>query len=122
VDSGPAAFMREIIAEAVQSDPENYSEAVLGRPAKDYCKWIKGKEAWGGAIELAILSSFYGFEIVVVNSLHGIVNRFGEDQKYGTRAFLIYDGIHYDPLYLEPFDVSILLFVPRKKQKNAIRQ
>ncbi|XP_059486462.1 ubiquitin thioesterase OTU1 [Neocloeon triangulifer] len=108
VETGTSHFMRDIIAEKVRNDPENYNEAFLGKTPSEYCSWIKKSEAWGGAIELSILSSFYGFEIVVVNSLHGIVNRFGEDQKYGMRAFLIYDGIHYDPLYLEPFDGSAL--------------
>ncbi|XP_065350856.1 ubiquitin thioesterase Otu1 isoform X2 [Cloeon dipterum] len=103
-DPDKAQFMRQIIVEKVRSDPEIYNEAFLEKPASDYCSWIQKPEAWGGAIEVSILSSFYGFEIVVVNSLHGIVNRFGEDQKYATRAFLIYDGIHYDPLYLEPYD------------------
>jgi len=108
VETGNSHMMRDVIAEKVINDPENYSEAILGKPPKEYCSWIKKADTWGGAIELSILSSFYGFEIVVVNSMHGIVNRFGEDQKYGMRAFLIYDGIHYDPLYLEPYNVSIL--------------
>lgn len=30
-----------------------------------------------------------------------MINRFGEDKKYPMRGFLLYDGIHYDPLYLE---------------------
>lgn len=30
-----------------------------------------------------------------------MINRFGEDKHYSMRGFLLYDGIHYDPLYLE---------------------
>ena len=45
-----------MIAAAVEGDPETYSEAFLGRPNADYCRWILDKDKWGGAIELSILS------------------------------------------------------------------
>jgi ubiquitin thioesterase OTU1 len=97
--------MRELVAATVKSQPEMYSEALLGKPNKDYCKWIQLDDSWGGAIEIAILSSYYGLEIDVVDTQNAIINKFGEDQNYGQRILLIYDGIHYDPLYLEPFSV-----------------
>ncbi|XP_043250943.1 yod1 deubiquitinase [Colletes latitarsis] len=106
VDSSCASFMREIIASAVAADPEEYSEGLLGRPNPEYCKWIMKSDSWGGAIELSILSKFYGLEIAVIDSINAIINRFGEDQHYAQRVFLIFDGIHYDPLYLEPLDGS----------------
>ena len=119
--------MREIVASAVKNQPDQYSEALLGKSSKEYQKWILQvyciltrldnsfkwsfdlqEDSWGGAIELAILSSYYGLEIDVVNTQHSLINKFGEDQEYGQRILLIYDGIHYDPLYLEPFSVSIV--------------
>lgn len=57
---------------------------------------------------MAILSRFYGLEMAVVDTLNAIINRFGEDKNYGQRVFLLFDGVHYDPLYLEQSDVSIL--------------
>lgn len=99
-------MMREIIANAVSRSPDEYCEAILGKPNHEYCEWILKPNSWGGAIELSILSQYYGMEIAVVDSSNGIINRFGEDQHYATRVFLIFDGIHYDPLYLEPLDVS----------------
>ncbi|PSN38997.1 Ubiquitin thioesterase OTU1 [Blattella germanica] len=104
VDVENAPFMRKIIAECVSNDPDNYSEAILGKPNPDYCKWILKSDSWGGAIELAVLSNFYGLEIAVVDTLNAIINRFGEDQRYAQRVFLMFDGIHYDPLYLEPLE------------------
>lgn len=104
IDSNCSGFMRELIANAVASDPEEYSEAILGKPNKSYCEWIMKPDSWGGGIEVSILSKFYGIEIVVVNSVSGIISRFGEDQHYSHRVFLIFDGIHYDPLYMEPFN------------------
>lgn len=64
-------------------------------------------ESWGGGIELSILSEFYEFEMAVVDiqSLH--ICKFGEDKNYSERLLLLYDGIHYDPLYFDPFDVIL---------------
>ncbi|XP_043289694.1 ubiquitin thioesterase OTU1 [Venturia canescens] len=101
IDPSCASYMREIIANAVASDPDEYSEAILGRPNSEYCEWILKPDSWGGAIELSILSRFYGLEIAVVDSINAIINRFGEDQHYAQRVFLLFNGIHYDPLYLE---------------------
>ncbi|KAG7211806.1 hypothetical protein KM043_011037 [Ampulex compressa] len=104
VDPSCASFMRKIIATAVAADPEEYSDAFLGRPNAEYCDWILKPESWGGAIELSILSKYYGLEIAVIDSINAIINRFGEDQRYAQRVFLLFDGIHYDPLYREPLD------------------
>lgn len=101
VDPECAQFMREIIATTVAKDLETYNPAVLGKSNEEYCEWIQKSESWGGAIEVSILSTFYGIEFAVVDIINGIINHFGEDQKFGCRSFLLYDGIHYDPLYLE---------------------
>lgn len=106
VDTTVAPTMREIIAETVAKDTENYCEAILGKPNKEYCEWIMKPDSWGGAIELAVLSHHYGIEMAVVDTLNAIINRFGEDQRYAHRVFLLFDGIHYDPLFLEPLQVS----------------
>ncbi|XP_033214738.1 ubiquitin thioesterase OTU1 isoform X2 [Belonocnema kinseyi] len=101
VDPACADYMRSIVASAVAQEPDNFSEAILGRPNAEYCKWIQQPDSWGGAIELSVLSKYYGMEIVVVDSINAIINRFGEDHQYPLRVFLMFDGIHFDPLYLE---------------------
>lgn len=98
-------WMRNLIAETVSSDTINFSEAILGKPNSEYCKWIQDEKSWGGAIEIAIMSDYYGIEIAVVDTINAIINRFGEDKNYPHRVFLLFDGIHYDPLYLEPIEV-----------------
>lgn len=104
-DSGNVApLMRQMIAETISKDPESFSEAILGKPNVEYCKWILDDKSWGGAIELAVLSNYYGIEIGVVDTINAIINRFGEDQKYAHRVLLLFDGIHYDPLYLESLE------------------
>lgn len=106
-DSGSIApFLRQMIAETVSKDPEKFCEAILGKPNSEYCKWIQNDKSWGGAIEISILSDYYGIEIAVVDTINAIINRFGEDQDFPHRVFLLFDGIHYDPLYLEPLEVS----------------
>lgn len=39
-----------MIAATVASDPEKYSEAILGKPNEDYCAWIMNPEKWGGLL------------------------------------------------------------------------
>lgn len=82
---------------------------MLGRPNAEYCEWIRKSESWGGAIEVSILTNYYGIEIDVVDITNALINRFGEDKEYGMRVFLLFDGIHYDPLYLESITVSWIL-------------
>ncbi|XP_045765924.1 ubiquitin thioesterase OTU1 [Maniola jurtina] len=112
VDTSVHTLMRQIIAMEVASDNDTYNEALLGRPNAEYCAWIQQPSSWGGAIEVAILSRFYGLEMAVVDTLNAIINRFGEDKNYGQRVFLLFDGVHYDPLYLEQSDGGIQTVFP----------
>lgn len=101
LDASCAKAMRKIISEVVRSDQDVYSEVVLGRSNKDYQHWILEEDSWGGAIELSILSAHFELELAVVDAQTGRIDRFGEDRKYPCRGFLLYSGIHYDPLLLE---------------------
>lgn len=109
LESGP--FMRQIIASEVHNEPREYNEGILGRPNDEYCAWIMQDDSWGGAIEVSILSKYYGVEFDVVDITNAMIARFGEDQNYGMRGFLLFDGIHYDPLYLESLSVNSLIFI-----------
>lgn len=57
--------MRQIISEAVASDPDNYNEAILGRPNVEYCKWIEKSNTWGGNINIKnfVIGSTYSFMV-----------------------------------------------------------
>ncbi|EDV96303.1 ubiquitin thioesterase OTU1 [Drosophila grimshawi] len=101
VDNEGSEMMRHIIATEVAADPQSYNDAVLGKSNAEYCAWIQKADSWGGAIEVSILSNYYGIEIDVVDIQNAIINRFGEDKNFGLRVFLLFDGIHYDPLYME---------------------
>lgn len=103
-DPAAGAALRQVIADTVAADRHTYNEAFLGRPNREYCTWILNEEHWGGAIELSILSRYYLLEIVAVDAQNVRLHRFGEDVGYANRILLLYDGIHYDPLLLEPLD------------------
>jgi len=94
--------LRKVIADAVQTNPDTWSPAVLGKPSSVYQKWILEKNSWGGAIELSILSQYYQTEIIAFDVTCCRSNCFGEGSGYKQRVFLLYDGIHYDALALTP--------------------
>ncbi|KAH9426008.1 aminotransferase [Dermatophagoides pteronyssinus] len=98
--------LRNLIAETVRSDPITYNEGFLGKPNDEYQKWIRNEDHWGGGIELSILSAYYEIEIVAVDTQNERLNRFGEDKNYPRRIFLIFDGIHYDPLVVHSNDLD----------------
>lgn len=94
--------LRSIIAQTIQAQPEEYPDVVLERKADDYCRWIQSEDAWGGAIELNILSKHFGVEICSIDVQTLRVDRFNEGQA--TRCFVVYSGIHYDAIALSPSD------------------
>ncbi|XP_067126642.1 ubiquitin thioesterase OTU1-like [Centruroides vittatus] len=102
-DNSASYSLRVIIADAVAADPQTYNETYLDQSSENYCNWILKEDSWGGAIELSILSNYYGIEIVVVNIVSTSLHKFGEDKNYSERILLIYNGTHYDPLMFERF-------------------
>uniref|UniRef100_T1JAT8 Ubiquitin thioesterase OTU n=1 Tax=Strigamia maritima TaxID=126957 RepID=T1JAT8_STRMM len=96
-----ATYMRQIVASTVSSNPSTYISAMLDdRTNNEYSSWILLETSWGGAVELSIFARHFEVEIVVVNAQNASLARFGEDSNYQQRIFLLYDGIHYDPLVL----------------------
>eukprot|EP00112_Aurelia_sp_Birch-Aquarium-sp1_P015752 Seg3516.2 transcript_id=Seg3516.2/GoldUCD/mRNA.D3Y31 product="Ubiquitin thioesterase OTU1" protein_id=Seg3516.2/GoldUCD/D3Y31 len=100
-DSSLASEIRNLAAKCIENDSTTFNEAVLGKPTREYCEWLLNPSHWGGAIEITALSKYNETEIDVVDIQTGRIDRFGENEKYKNRVFLIYDGIHYDPLIRE---------------------
>ena len=100
--------MRELVANIVESNPEHYNYAFLGKSNSDYCSWITNGENWGGAIELSIIAEYYMIEIAVIDCQTARIDRYCEDKRFSRRIFLIYDGTHYDPIVLESSKGTIL--------------
>lgn len=94
--------LRSIVAQTIQAQPEVYSEVVLEKKPDDYCRWIQTEAAWGGAIELSILSKHFDIEICSIDVQTLRVDHFNEGRP--TRCLVVYSGIHYDTIALSPSD------------------
>lgn len=97
--------LRSIIAQYIQSHPDTYSAAVLDQKPDDYCRWIQTPDAWGGAIELDILSRHFELEICSIDVQTCRVDRFNEGRD--QRCILVYSGIHYDTIALSPAERGV---------------
>ncbi|KAJ5154124.1 Ovarian tumor otubain [Penicillium coprophilum] len=85
--------LRSIIAGAIQSNPTEYTAAILGKNPDEYCTWIQNEDSWGGAIELKILSEYFNIEICSIDVQTLNMFQFNEGRQR---------GIHYDVLALSP--------------------
>ncbi|KAJ6009744.1 hypothetical protein N7499_004856 [Penicillium canescens] len=92
--------LRSIIAGAIQSNPTEYTAAILGKKPDEYCQWIQNEDSWGGAIELKILSEYFNIEICSIDVQ--TLNMFQFNEGAPTRCIVVYSGIHYDVLALSP--------------------
>jgi ubiquitin thioesterase OTU1 len=59
--------LRSLVASAIQADRETYTKVVLEQEPDQYCRWIQTEDAWGGAIELTILSQHFDIEICSID-------------------------------------------------------
>lgn len=55
--------LRQIVTTGIQTDPDTFSEAVLGQKIDEYCRWISMDSSWGGGIELSILAKWFDIEV-----------------------------------------------------------
>ncbi|KAJ2345629.1 aminotransferase [Coemansia sp. RSA 2618] len=88
--------LRALVAKTIEQTPEIYNEGVLGKSVDDYCAWILDPKSWGGGIEMRAASQAFRVEICSIDTRTQRVDRFGEDELYAHRVFLIYTGSHYD--------------------------
>ncbi|KAI9822332.1 MAG: ubiquitin-specific protease otu1 [Pycnora praestabilis] len=92
--------LRSLTAQTIQAHPEIYPEVVLEQKPDDYCVWIQTEDAWGGGIELSILSKHFDIEVCSIDVQTLRVDKFNEGMS--TRCILVYSGIHYDTIALSP--------------------
>ncbi|CEP64958.1 ubiquitin-specific protease OTU1 LALA0_S15e01222g [Lachancea lanzarotensis] len=88
---------REQVAAEVISNPLEYSDAILGRPNREYAQWILKKSSWGGGIELAILSKALRLAIFVLDVDAGKFEKFNEHQ-FDDFIMVAFNGVHYDAM------------------------
>lgn len=96
----PPSKLRKIVADNISANPLQYDELVLGRPVDKYIEWIQTKNAWGGAIELAILAKHFQIKINCIDIELGSIIRFQDESEEAIQAktsiYLVYLGVHYD--------------------------
>ena len=76
----------------------NVDENLLGYPKVEYIENINDLSTWGGGIELKIFSDIFKIQIASIDVQSGRVDIFGETKNYEKRIYLVYNGVHYDPL------------------------
>jgi ubiquitin thioesterase OTU1 len=98
--SEDAMYLRQIIAQVIESDPTTYTQDFLDKDPKEYAQWILQPDKWGGEIEISILSNFLEVVIVVIDIRTGISLPYGAttESPRKKKILLLYDGIHYDAL------------------------
>jgi len=82
-------------------------------PKQEYIKNIQNPSTWGGAIELKLFSDMFQVEIASIDVQSNRVDIFGQDKNYPQRIFLLYNGVHYDPLvmaYTEDVEDDVTFF------------
>lgn len=95
--------LRSVVAQTIQANPDVYSKPVLdNKEPDDYCIWIQTEEAWGGQIELNIISNHFDIEICSIDVQGLRIDRYNEGRP--KRCIVVYSGIHYDTIALNPFD------------------
>lgn len=100
--------LREVVAEAVLLDGERWNAGVLEKSPEAYAQYIMDTKTWGGSVELTILAEHASVQLVAVD-VENCVPHFHPAEWVGRRAFLLWDGIHYDPLVcgdVTTFDVD----------------
>jgi len=91
----------------------NYLEGItidavtLGMSKEEYIESIQNPSTWGGAIELKLFSEMFQIEIASIDVQSNRVDIFGQDKNYPQRIYVLYNGVHYDPLVMAYTEDSV---------------
>jgi ubiquitin thioesterase OTU1 len=97
---------------------DKYTSDFLGMDKEEYMKKMEDPTSWGGAIEIKIFSDILKTQIASLDIQSGRVDIFGETENYTQRIYVLYNGIHYDPLVMSifgnenNFESDITIFEP----------
>jgi ubiquitin thioesterase OTU1 len=94
---------RQIIIDFLLND--NFDSSLLDQPKDQYIEFIQNPKNWGGALEVKMFSEIFKKQIVCIDVKTNRSDIYGEDKNYPQRIYLLYNGIHYDPLVMN-YDLS----------------
>lgn len=89
---------RQLLTNYIEDN--NVDIAILGMSKEAYINNIQHPSTWGGAIELKLFSDMFQVEIASIDVQSNRVDIFGQDKNYPQRIFVLYNGVHYDPLVM----------------------
>lgn len=100
----------------------NINDDILGMKKEEYIQKISQPDTWGGAIELRIFSDIFKIQIASIDVQSGRVDIFGEIEDHDRRIYLMYNGVHYDPLVMNLDDscsaeTDMTIFSPYDDEK-----
>ncbi len=98
-----ALKFREIIIEHLIMN--KIDSTLLDQPKEQYIEFIQNPKNWGGALEVKMFSDVFKVQIACIDVKTNRADIYGEDAKYQNRVYLLYNGVHYDPLVMN-FDIS----------------
>lgn len=103
--------------------PDFLGELTLGKPIDEYCAWIQSDTSWGGAIELSILAKHFKICVNAIDVKSSRVDRYCTEYA-NKNVYLMYDGIHYDPLYVEydSINLKFYTFDQTKQTENSLSE
>ena len=109
-----------------EENKETYAEVVLGQSPESYVDHIKRLHAWGGAIELGILSKIFQVQIVAIDVTTCTVYCFPDssdtEHQYERRVFVAYTEVHYDVLAFMPAGAESHALGERKSDNDEQRE
>ncbi len=94
---------RNIIVEYLLDN--EFDANLLDQPKEQYIDFIQDTKNWGGALEVKMFSEIFRKQIVCIDVKTNRADIYGEDKKYDQRIYLLYNGVHYDPLVMN-FDIG----------------
>jgi ubiquitin thioesterase OTU1 len=102
----------------IRDNPARFTEATLGTSVDAYCRFLSDPQHWGGYIEMDILSRRFAVEIAVLH-IEGCRIVPVNSCDATRRIYLLYDGIHYDPVVFRAFGAEEVRTVQRDDEKAA---
>ena len=96
---------RQLLTNHIEDN--NVDIAMLGMSKEEYINNIQNPATWGGAIELKLFSDMFQVEIASIDVQSNRVDIFGQDKNYPQRIFVLYNGVHYDPLVMAYTEDSV---------------
>jgi len=94
-DESSSYKYRMMIVEYLQNN--NCDDSLLGMSQVEYMNQIQELTSWGGQLETKMLSDILNVQIAVIDVQTNKDYIYGKDNK---RIYLLYNGVHYDPLVM----------------------